>query len=403
MKKTFLLFTTICLLTGCMDMNDTTQPVTATIQLLAPDGFSNMNDMAGMTVTLQSETETATAVTDASGKAVFSDLAPDVYDISVATELTAEQYKAYTGMTPDSKQHFTLTGTLNQQTMSHDTHVSLPLTVFLKQSLIIGKVYPSNSRGNTAYSAGKYIELYNNSDEEVDAAGLYIGLLESNSTIAYQVYPYEQAATPGILHLKQVFRIPETTPVIVAPGGTLLLVNSATNHSTQNDYERDLTGADFEAKDINKKVPNNENVPALLQVYTNMSNVSNMNITQGGPSSLVIFRTGEDVTSWPTVYADGKTSGTLFLAMPASYVLDGVDILKNKAQTGVDINSKRLFQDIDAGYTNVESTTGTTGERLVRKTASITSDGRKVLQDTNNSTNDFVCNDNINPREYLEP
>ena len=51
MKKIFLLFTTICLLTGCMDMNDTTQPVTATIQLLAPDGFSNMNDMAGMTVT----------------------------------------------------------------------------------------------------------------------------------------------------------------------------------------------------------------------------------------------------------------------------------------------------------------------------------------------------------------
>lgn len=405
MRKILFAVIGLSLLSGCMDMDDATQPVTAVVQLERPSGFVNLTDLSGHTVTLKSATETMTAVTDASGRATFTDLAPDIYDISMSADVSGDQYKVYTGQNVDPRQKFMMTGSLSQQSLTVDGTITLSLTSYEKPSIIIGKVYPSYSKidGGT-YHNGKYVELYNNSDETVDAAGLYLGLLEAGSSIAYKVYPYEEAVTPGILHLKQVFRIPADQPVLMAPGGTLLLVNSATNHSTQNQWERDLRQADFEAKDASNVIPNNNDVPALELVFSNNTNISEMNLVQGGPTSLVIFRTGEDVErTWPIVYGPNMTSGTRYMELNASYVQDGVDIIKNRANTGPQINDKRLFQDIDAGYTYVLATGGTAGERLLRKTASVTADGRKVLQDTNNSSNDFVCSEDIDPRNYLEP
>ena len=389
---------------SCVDFNDTTQPVSTTVQLVRPEGFLSSADMSGFTVTLQSDEEVFKGVTDASGQVVFQDLAPGVYDISTSAHLNSEQYKKYTGKDVDPREEYVVTGTLNQQAMSTNTSLQLPMSMSRKVSLIISKIYSSTSKiSGGSYRIGTYIEIYNNSDEAVDAAGLYIGLLESESTIAYQQYPEDQAITPDSIYLKQLFRIPASSPVMVAPGSSLLLVNSATDHSSQNQYERDLRGADFEAKDATGKVPNNPAVPALELIYTAYKSVSNMNLQAGGPCAIVNFRTAEDVSQWPTVYAYGKTKGNMFLRMHIKHVLDGVDFIKFKAQTGPDINTKRLPTSLDAAYTNVSTASGNIGERLFRKTLSVTPEGRKILMDTNNSLNDFICNDNINPREYLEP
>ena len=389
---------------SCVDFNDTTQPVSTTVQLVRPEGFLSSADMSGFTVTIQSDEEVFKGVTDASGQVVFQDLAPGVYDISTSAHLNSEQYKKYTGKDVDPREEYVVTGTLNQQAMSTNTSLQLPMSMSRKVSLIISKIYSSTSKiSGGSYRIGTYIEIYNNSDEAVDAAGLYIGLLESESTIAYQQYPEDQAITPDSIYLKQLFRIPASSPVMVAPGSSLLIVNSATDHSSQNQYERDLRGADFEAKDATGKIPNNPAVPALELIYTAYKSVSNMNLLAGGPCAIVNFRTAEDVSQWPTVYAYGKTKGNMFLRMHIKHVLDGVDFIKFKAQTGPDINTKRLPTSLDAAYTNASTASGNIGERLFRQTLSVTPEGRKILMDTNNSLNDFICNDNINPREYLEP
>ena len=389
---------------SCVDFNDTTQPVSTTVQLVRPEGFLSSADMSGFTVTIQSDEEVFKGVSDASGQVVFQDLAPGVYDISTSAHLNSEQYKKYTGEDVDPREEYVVTGTLNQQAMSTNTSLQLPMSMSRKVSLIISKIYSSTSKiSGGSYRIGTYIEIYNNSDEAVDAAGLYIGLLESESTIAYQQYPEDQAITPDSIYLKQLFRIPASSPVMVAPGSSLLIVNSATDHSSQNQYERDLRGADFEAKDATGKIPNNPAVPALELIYTAYKSVSNMNLLAGGPCAIVNFRTAEDVSQWPTVYAYGKTKGNMFLRMHIMHVLDGIDFIKFKAQTGPDINTKRLPTSLDAAYTNVSTASGNIGERLFRQTLSVTPEGRKILMDTNNSLNDFICNDNINPREYLEP
>ena len=404
MKKIYFILFTLTGLMSCVDFNDTTQPVSTTVQLVRPEGFLSSADMSGFTVTIQSDEEVFKGVTDASGQVVFQDLAPGVYDISTSAHLNSEQYKKYTGKDVDPREEYVVTGTLNQQAMSTNTSLQLPMSMSRKVSLIISKIYSSTSKiSGGSYRIGTYIEIYNNSDEAVDAAGLYIGLLESESTIAYQQYPEDQAITPDSIYLKQLFRIPASSPVMVAPGSSLLIVNSATDHSSQNQYERDLRGADFEAKDATGKIPNNPAVPALELIYTAYKSVSNMNLLAGGPCAIVNFRTAEDVSQWPTVYAYGKTKGNMFLRMHIMHVLDGIDFIKFKAQTGPDINTKRLPTSLDAAYTNVSTASGNIGERLFRKTLSVTPEGRKILMDTNNSLNDFICNDNINPREYLEP
>lgn len=417
-NKTILLLCAALLLGSCVDFNDTTSPVKTTIQLSMPDNFVNMTDLSGFTVTIQSSIETITATTDVQGRIVLPELAPNTYDISVSGTITHEQYEQYTGETAGGNMDFMLTGTLNQQVITEDANITLPLLAFMHQQLVIGKVYPSYSQdpaigSSTLFTIGKYIELYNNSAEEVDAGGLYIGLLESESGNGYnyKVYPYDQAYTPGILHMKQVFRIPNDMPekTTLAPGGTLLLVNSAFDYSDRNAFESDLSGADFEAKDrsITNPVPNNADVTALELIHTayknTQSTIYNMNITEGGPSSIVIFQTSEDVTQWKVVRPYGAPMADRFyLEVPVDCVLDGVDILKhrNNIDAGANINEKRLFADIDAGFTSVKAVNGRAGEKLVRRVMTVLPDGRMMLKDTNNSANDFICTDHISPREY---
>ena len=383
-------------LAACVDFGDATGPVKVRVQLLRPEIFVNMSDMAGLEGTLSGGGQSLTAVTDHSGCALFDDLAPGTYDIAVSTDISSKQYEQLSGQAAGRGIGFVMAGGLNRHAIMQETTVEVGLTVLPKETLVIGKIYSSTSKieGGT-FSIGKYIEIFNNSGDSVDAAGLYIALLESESSIAYKVYPYDEAQMSGYLCVKQIFRIPDDRTVMVAPGGSLLIVNSAVDHTSQNAYERDLRGADFEAKDANNKIPNNPGVPALELVYTTYSSISCMNLVQGGPTGVVIFRSDEKVAEWNTVYAFGKTKGNMFIQVPTGVVMDGVDIIKNKAQTGADINSKRLPQDIDGGYTTVTSASGTV--------AAITAEGRVILQDTNNSLNDFICNDTISPRYYLHP
>jgi len=399
MNKILIALLLAIALHSCVDFDDATQAVTVQIQVVMPDGFAAA-DVAGKTVTLSLGGQNITAQTDNSGIVTFQNIVPDNYDISTSWKMSAEEYARLTGGHME-KATYTVSGSLNTQMIaaSNDSPIQLATMVQKDQSLLIGKIYYEGSKdvNNRNYIAGKYIEIYNNSAESVNAAGLYIALMETESTIAY-----EPGQVPDTVFAKQVFRIPATAAVSVAPGETLLLVNSAIDHTltAQNDYERNLLGADFEAKDLQGRTTNNPDTPALELVFTSYSTLTYLNLVQGGPASVVIFSTDEDVSQWPRVYAYGKTRGNLFMKIPTSSVIDAVEVLKNRAQTGPDINTKRLFDYMDASYTYCSSASGYSGEIVYRKTASVAADGRKVLQDTNNSLNDFATSTTLNPRQY---
>lgn len=399
MRKLLTTLLTVYALGSCVDFNDATQTVTVRIQVVMPDGFGNAN-VSGKVVTLSQNGQRTTAETDANGVVTFQNIVPDNYDISTSWKMTAEEYATLTGSHTENAT-YTVSGCLNTQMLSasNDTPIPLTTTVQKDQSLLIGKIYYEGSKdaNNRNYVAGKYIEIYNNAAATVNVAGLYIALMETESTVAYV-----PGQVPDTVFAKQVYRIPTTSAVNLEPGGTLLLVNSAIDHTltAQNAYEHNLLSADYEAKDIQGRTTNNPDTPALQLVYTCYNTLTYMNLVQGGPASVVIFATDEDVSQWPRIYAYGKTRGNLFMEIPTSAVIDAVEVLKNHSQTGPDINTKRLYDYLDAGYTYCSSASGYSGEVICRKTATVTADGRKVLQDTNNSLNDFTTSTTLNPREY---
>ena len=397
--RTLTAFLTVLLLASCVDFDGATEAISVKYQVQMPQGFTAA-DVANKTVTITSSSQTLQATTDANGIATFENIVPDVYDVSVAWKMTPDEYSQITGeMVQNHK--YTVAGSKSAELLSEDitTPLTIDMNISVDQSILISKIYSAGSKDskNKNYLAGRYIELYNNSDETVDIAGLYLGLIETNSTPAYTL-----GLVPDTIFMKQIFRIPTDKSYMVAPGQSIIITNSAIDHTqtAMNAFEHNLLNADFEAKDQQGKTTNNPDVPALELIYTAYAAISNMNLSQGGPGGIVIFETEEDVVNWPLAYNYGKTSGNKWMKLPAKYILDGVDVLKNTAQTGVDANLKRLYDYIDAGYAYINSASGYNGEVMYRKVQSTTEDGRKILSDTNNSLSDFAISSEIAPREF---
>ena len=76
-----------------------------------------------------------------------------------------------------------------------------------------------------------------------------------------------------------------------------------------------------------------------------------------------------------------------------SDVLDAIDLLKTENP-----DDKRLPIALDAGWIKCKTTGG--NQSVVRKVAETLPDGRIVLQDTNNTTDDFTVNDTPQIRRY---
>lgn len=398
------------MLSSCIDYEDAARRVTMRVKLVNPVEYKADAVLSNQTVKIKSNSMEKTAVTDENGIATFSDCMPDVYDISSYKELSREEFEEKTGTSGSSTDGYLVTSSLNEQLFSEDQEenmIEVASNISIMPAIVISKISSSGSKKPTGgnYMAGKYLELYNQLDQTVDISGLYIGLLESTGK-ANRVYTLEELQKDPAINgqkvvVKQIFRIPADKPFNLAGGESVLLCNSATDHSDVNALERDLSGADFEAVGVNDNLEHNPNVPKLVTVYTTSGGAAIMNLVQGGPCGIIIFNaTEEDINSWDKTYGYGKTSGTqTYLLVPKSVIKDGVDFIKN-TNSGPNISTKRLYDEVDAGYTNINAISGYTGEVVYRRTLRVTPEGRKVLMDTNNSSNDFKVSTTIYPREY---
>ena len=404
MKQSLYILTTALLLASCIDYDAATTEIAVRVQLTMPSEFTGNAGMAGHEIVLQQGTTRLQATTDAEGVATFTNLIPDIYDISCSWEITSDQYRQLTQQELNGGTSCTIAGSLNSHLISKEQTIELATNLSINRDILIGKIYYAGSKDNNnrTYMPGKYLELYNNSNSAVDVAGYYIGLIEAESKQAYTLDNLHEAFADSVVLAKQIFRIPADKPYLVQPGGTVLIVNSATDHTDNNDMESDLSDADFEAKDMSGRTQNNPATPALELIYTMYPSISNMNLIQSGPCAVVIFHTDEQIADWQLTYPYGKTSGSQWKLVPKRLIIDGVEALANKV-TGIDVSTKRLYADIDAGYTYIEAHSGWTGEVVYRRTADKRgADGHKMLVDTNNSSNDFHVSTTIKPRQYDE-
>ncbi len=394
---TSLAFITALGLSSCLSSDDQTLPITIYVNVENPSGLSGLT--GGQTVSLISSTGyNYMAQTDANGMATFTNVIPDIYNVSASWSITSDQYMEATG---ETVQHgtYVLSGALANQVLIDDaTRLTLSTNCSRKQSVLISKVYYAGCKDNNNknYLAGRFVELYNNSDEAVDVAGMYLCLMESGSTPAYII-----STQTDYIYIKQVFQFPDEGHHILQPGEHILVTNSAVDHTENAAADFDESNADFECKSNANNAPaNNPATPAMKLIWTAFATIPNMNLVQGGPCGIALIETDEDPAQWEPVYADGKSSGVQQLKAPAKYVVDGVDILKYRSDGTVDVSTKRFYDYIDAGYTNINAVNGYNGEVVYRVVESWTDDGRALLKDTNYSLDDWACTTGINIGEY---
>ena len=366
------------------------------LEFVMPEGTPSQARYAGQKVYLNGNVR-YTFETDLMGMVSVESVVPGIYDIITNMEMTGAQYKQQVnpGATVGDKERVNVGVALMNRRIFQAENIRLQLSAAVLKGMLISKVYYSGTKDNMSrnYTTDSYVEIFNNSDGVQYLDGKYLALAESVSPAAYPAKD-----NPDSIYLRQCCRFPGAgTDYPVQSGASIVVAaKSARDHRGDAATSIDLSGADFEVKAMEGS--GNPDVPMLPLIH-NSTSVQTFNLLSGGPNAVILFETDEDVSAWPQVYQRGKTSGELFLRMHKKWVTDGVECLKKPAQNDPDVNTKRLQDDVDAGYAVITSVNGYNHESVERK-VSRSQDGRYYLTDTNNSSADFVVLTDPAPRRY---
>jgi len=390
MKKTktilLLIMVTSSLLWACKKRDTGVQTATVQVSVKYPNNYSEQN-VANAEVKLTSKSigSVISSFTSSSGIAVFQDIIPGTYDITVTKVLTSTDAQTLTGISQ------TLTLNASKTDVSIDptagSSIELKLSGSAAGNLLIKEVYypASKTASGGTYFSDQFVEIYNNSTDVIFLDGLCIADIFGNSGLintTSQPSPFKTDADHS--YASNVWRIPGTGKQFpLNPGTSIVIAQDGVNHkeATLNPNSPvDLSKADWET--YNERPDNRDadapGVPNLEKVY--FTGGFDWLITVFGPG-LIIFRT-EDFSKLEKLTAPGSTSTTQYVKIPNSIVIDAFEALKDAGSASY----KRIPVALDAGFVFASNTY--TSESFRRKTRS-TINGRRVLQDTNNSANDF--------------
>lgn len=350
---------------------------------------------AKVTLTNSTTNNKLTVNTNADGVATFAQLLPGNYQISVERTLTAAEASTLTGIETEAF----LNASAANQLITVNGNLDLKLSGSAVGGLVFKQIYYTCSKtpagGN--YLTDQFYEIYNNSTEVIYADGLYLGESGGSAKITASSAIFNFDKTAGNVYLTNVWKIPGTGKSHpIQPGESIVIASNGINHKTDalgNANSLDLGGgiSDFEGyvastgKDVDAPdVPNME-----LVLFTTSSNSW---ITSVFGPSMVIFKS-ENVASYRQIIEPGTTTGRLFMEVPGAVIIDAVEANSN-ATAGT---HKRFPTSLDAGFKYCSGTY--VREAIVRKVRT-TVNGRRVLQDTNNSTEDFTVTKNILPKGW---
>ncbi|MFD2970158.1 DUF4876 domain-containing protein [Sphingobacterium bambusae] len=427
----FLFFGLLIMLGGCQrDVFPENKPVD--IQIKA----SFLSEEYGAKLPLDS---IVVSVFDPEGRLVFRDslqpegtfsvksLAPNAYTLQATAVFKKEYFNDLFDLDEDFDVSFSSQATRFEINESSSKEFELGLLNGSYGALVIKQIYYAGSHATQGASfRDQFIEIYNNSEIVQYADSLYIAeAFGANSKSTNYVYlpnsmqydwsksygmPSNIKANEDYVYAATILRIPGSgTDYPILPGESIVLAATAANHkspyqgtdgktiSVQNpDLTVDLSQADFEAhyateEGVTRPLASdvdNPNVPNVVVVRR--SNGTDLIMSQTGQDSWIIFRDAGmgEVKTWKTYdrpYTDGRvtTAGT-YVQIPVANIIDAVE-LQSSTSTQY---PKRLNAKTDAGFIAV-----TGGQRssnsVIRKTKEIVN-GRRILKDSNNSTEDFT-------------
>ena len=407
-------------------------PVAFKVQVKYDNNYGQLKSKNAVVNLINNDTnDIYTITTDENGVAMFASVIPGTYKINVAKNMQAAEYFSTFGYALQSEDINFNGAQEGVMVNANVTGTQIELKAARVGDLVIKQVYYAGSNTSSGASfRDQFIEIYNNSSEVIYADGLYIAQLYGKTstvsaayTLANGQFDWSQslnmtmgsAANTDYVYSDFVIRIPGNgTQYPIQPGASIIVAANAVNHKAplmgnngnpipiQNPaLTVDLSNADFEAYlgdfrlSIGSTVFNtdiqNPLVPDMQIAYWGRpgyySGGTDLLFDTQGRDSFIIFKS-DDFNTYKD-YSDPSVasvvSGTkFFLQIPTDVIIDGVDTQHYNPSSQ---RPKMLPASIDASYTNVDNMYNS--QAIIRKTK-MTINGRIVLEDTNNSANDFV-------------
>jgi hypothetical protein len=388
MKRIDLLYIAMVmlLLSACRKAYKDVPTVQTTIATTYPDHFSKRE--AGdvtLTITNSSTGQVFNAQTDAQGKVSVPGLINGSYTVLATKLISAEEAEDLIGVAIS----FPMNGTSRITVREGAPEEVIPMNGTRPKPLLFKEIYYTGSRttSNGTYFSDQFYEIYNNTDQVIYADSLCIANTGGSSGQTPTGRTWGFRPDQQFIYLQNVWMIPgngHDHPI--QPGKSIVIAQDGIDH------QKDPLGNSKSPVDLGPNyaqwesyVPRADNrdldadVPNLQAVY--LGSVGFDWLTPVFGPAMVIFK-HKDVANLPLFTEPGATLSSQFMQLPVDSVYDAVDCLANSTAGAF----KRIPDALDAGFNFCSGTY--VGEGLRRRVASEVN-GRKVLQDLNNSTIDF--------------
>lgn len=371
-----------------------------TVTVKYPDAINNGDVLKNATIKIINK-QTGRIYSDETnneGKAFF-ELRGGHYDIT--TSISEDRITDNNGSS--STQTFIFNGSLTGQIIT-EPNINLIINTeysILNSGFIIKELYVSGSRTpeEKNYGADLFVEIYNNSDQILYSDGLCFGVVHPTTT--YRPTPWVDGE--GNL----LDRIPCWGFVAIVPGSgnehpiqpgeSLVIALNGINHRDDpngNPNSIDLSNADWEFYvDDNGYYVDSPTVPNILMQKVSLRGVRAMIFNVRGQVSILFRLQSDNIVeefSNPDNFLIQPGGSERCFMVPYNWVIDGVE---NAHLNNLGVY-KRLPPSIDLGYIQH---LGSSEKVSIRRKVEKVINGRVVYKDTNNSTEDFLTDQEPQP------
>lgn len=365
---------------------DKIEPLSATVEINFDLGVAPTPDTLHVQLMNFAERYVVNTTVNTGEKVVISDILPGIYTITVSSEKSEDGFTYnYAG------------NAVNIGIVEDGENIKVDVGASRSGALVFKEVYYSGSRTITggSYFRDQFYEIYNNSETVQNVRGLSIALINPLTATANRpVWPGSDA--DKYVYAINIWQVPDTTDFPLNPGESIVIAQMGDNHKKENlnpNSPVNLLSAEFETLVRTTALIQDNAAINMTMAFWPSPTPQWLTTVFGG--AFVLFFPTEPInpnSSTEVVSPVGLT--TQNYRIPIDIVVDALENVGNPNQ----MELKRMPAVLDAGAATVDGTY--VAKSVARKVKETLPDGRVILYDTNNSTNDFEVMDTPEIRRY---
>ncbi len=308
---------------------------------------------------------------------------PGIYTITVSSEVSEDGFTYnYSG------------NAVNVDIVNNNRTININVGASRSGALVFKEIFYCGSRTPTggSYFRDQFYEIYNNSESVQNVRGLAISIISPlTATANLPVWPPEDAGK--FVYGLQIWQVPDNMDYPLNPGESIIIAQMADNHQKSNlnpNSPVNLLSAEFETF-VNSTAIILDN-PAINMTMAFWPRPTLQWLTTVFGGAFVIYFPSEPID--PNNYTTPVGQTSQVYRIPIEDVVDAVELVGNPNQ----VQLKRMPAVLDAGAATVGGTY--LGVSVARKVRETLEDGRVILYDTNNSSEDFEVMDPPMIRRY---